>query len=159
MARGNCIVVSTDPKGKFVEGTIGAGLTVYPGMAMQIQPATDPVGGRDVWEIYAPGADGEMPKGPIIILTESLIDLPTVAYTAGLRAFGYVPLPGDELNVLLKDVAGTGDDHTKGEKLILDTGTGKFIATTGSPEEEVAILRETVTDPAADQLVWVTWQR
>ena len=81
------------------------------------------------------------------------------AYAAGDRAFGYIPLPGDELNLLLGDVSGTADDHTKGEILIIDDGTGEFIATTGSPEEEVAQLLETITDPTADTLAWCVWQR
>lgn len=161
MARGSLIVVSPFPKGHFVEGIIGAGLTPKPGTAVQLQPATALQGGRHTWELYNADADGGRPKGPIIILTEdSLQGRPmTTAYAAGERAFGYIPLPGDELNLLLGDVAGTGDDHALGEILIIDDTTGKFIATTGSPEEEVAQLLEAVTDPTTDTLCWCQWQR
>jgi hypothetical protein len=80
-------------------------------------------------------------------------------YTAGERLFLICPRAGDELNLLISNIAGTGDDHTAGEILIIDDTTGEFIATTGSPEEEVAQLQETITDPTADTLAWCTWQR
>lgn len=159
MARGSCILISPCEKGHRVEGIIGASITPKPGTAMQLQPATALVGGRHTWELYNADDDGGRPKGPIIILLEDSYRGKTVsdAYAAGDRAFGYIPVPGDELNLLLGDVTGTGDDHTKGEILIIDDGTGEFIATTGSPETEVAILLETVTDPTADTLAWCQW--
>lgn len=159
MARGNCIVVSAQPKGHHVEGIIGAGLTPKPGTILQLQSATDLVGGRHTWEIYNADADGGRPKGPFIVLCEDSLQGKTTtdAYAAGDRAFGFIPAAGDELNLLLLDIAGTGDDHTKGEMLIVDDTTGKMIATTGSPETEVAQLLETVTDPAADTLAWCEW--
>ena len=159
MARGNRIVVTAEPKGQFVQGYIAAGETPKPGTILQIQAATALKGGRHTWEIYNADADGGRPKGPFIVLLENFLmgTAATTAYAAGEFAFGYVPLPGDELNLLLANLAGTADDHTKGEMLIVDDTTGKMIATTGSPETEVAQLNETVTDPTADQLVWVTW--
>jgi hypothetical protein len=159
MARGNKIIVSANPRGVFMEGVIGAGLTPYPGIVMQIQPATALVGGRHTFEIYNADADGGRPKGPIYILLEdSLQGLPaTAAYAAGTRCFLYTPLPGEELNLMIGDVAGTADDHTKGEMLIIDDTTGEFVATTGSPETECAQLLESLTDPTADQLAWCIW--
>lgn len=159
MARGTKIVVSPFPKGHYVEGIIGAGLTPKPGTIMQLQPATALVGGRHTWELYNADADGGRPKGPIIVLTEDAYQGRTssTAYAAGDRAFGYIPLPGDELNLLVANIAGTADDHTKGEMLIIDDTTGLMIATTGSPETEVAQLLETITDPTADTLSWCQW--
>jgi len=159
MARGKCIIVSANPRGVFMEGVIGAGLTPKPGTIMQIQPATALVGGRHTFEIYNADADGGRPKGPFYVLLEDKLqgrDFET-AYAAGDRGFFYSPLPGEELNLLKGDVAGTGDDFTKGDMLIVDDTTGKVIATTGSPETEVAQVLETVTDPTADQLVWCIW--
>ncbi len=159
MARGNEIVVTADPKGQFVEGIIGAGLTPKPGTIMQLQPATALVGGRHTWELYNADAVGGRPKGPWIVLMNDYLQgkTPSDAYTAGARAFGYIPLPGDELNLLVANIAGTADDHTKGEMLIVDDTTGLLIATTGSPETEVAMLLETITDPTADTLAWCQW--
>ena len=159
MAKGSDIIVSAEPHGHMLEGIIGAGLTPKPGTIMQIQWATALVSGRWTWELYNADADGGRPKGQFIVLLPDRMrgKLATDAYAAGDRAFGYVPLPGDELNLLLLDIAGTGDDHTKGEVLIVDDTTGKLIATTGSPETEVAVLCETITDPTADTLAWCVW--
>lgn len=160
MARGNCIVISANPKGHFVEGILGAGITTaYPGMVVQQDLSVAEVGGRYTWVIYNADADGGRPKGPYIILTEDALQGKTMdtVLVAGERVFGYVPVQGDELNLMLANIAGTADDHTAGEMLIVDDTTGKFIATTGSPETEVAQLHETVTDPTADSLRHCTW--
>ena len=160
MSRGNGILVSTELKGRFVEGICGAGLTIYPGTVAQIQPATSLVTGRHTWEVYNADADGGNPKGPHILVIEDSLQgrTPSDPYTAGERMFGYIPMEGDDFNGLIKNESGTADDHTKGEILIIDDTTGKFIATTGSPEQEVAQLNETITDPTADTLAWMTWQ-
>lgn len=157
--RGNEIIVSSEPRGRRVEGIIGAGITPKPGTVMQLDISEDLQGGRHVWELYNADADGGRPKGPFIILLEDHLQGKTYAdaYAAGERCFGYIPGAGDELNLRLADIAGTGDDHTKGEMLIVDDTTGLFIATTGSPETEVAMLLETVTDPTAETLAWCVW--
>jgi hypothetical protein len=159
MARGNEIVVNADPLGRFMEGYIGAGLTPKPGTIMQLQPATALQGGRHTFELYNADADGGNPKGPWYVLLPDHLQGkgPTDAYAAGDRAFFYTPLPGDELNLLVANLAGTADDHAVGEILIVDDGTGLLIVTTGSPETEVAILLEAITDPTADTLAWCKW--
>ena len=65
----------------------------------------------------------------------------------------YTPLPGEECNVLKGDVAGTSDDFAIGDMLMLDTGTGKVIASTGSPQSQPWQCLETITDPTADVMV------
>lgn len=157
MARGNCIVVIADPKGNFLEGYIAAGQTPKPGTVMQIDPSVSLRGGRHTWTVFTRDADGDHPKGPLAILREDkkLGRTATEAYAAGDRCELYCPLPGDELNMILGDVGGTGDDHALGELLIVDSTTGKLVATTGTPECEPFLLLEAVTDPVADTLAWV----
>lgn len=159
MARGNCIVVSANPKGHFVEGILATGVTAYPGQCVQIDASVAQIGGRDTWVLYNRDADGNNPAGPHIILTEDSLQgkLATTQLVAGERVRGYVPVQGDELNLLLANLSGTADDHTAGEILMINDGDGKFIATTGTPEQEVAVLREDVTDPTADTLVYCNW--
>lgn len=159
MANGNKVIINPEPHGRFVEYIVAAGETHYPGMIVQIQAATATINGVFTGEIYNADADGGRPKGPFIVVTENDLIGKSISdsYAAGERAFGYVPLPGDELNLLLLNIAGTADDHTKGEVLIVDDTTGKLIATTGSPETEVAMLLETVTDPTADTSAWCIW--
>lgn len=159
MARGNCIVVSSYPQGRFEEGYIATGETPKPGTILQIDPTVALKGGRHTWKIYNPGTDGENPVGPIAVLREEVLRGVSIdtAYAAGDRCFLYLPEPGDELNVLVKNIAGTADDHALGEKLMVDTGTGMLIATTGSPENEPFVLLEAITDPTADTLAWVKY--
>lgn len=159
MARGSTIIVSAQPQGRFTEGYIAAGETPYPGMLLQKQSATALKGGLYTYEIYNADADGGRPKGPVYIVLEDSLQGKSVsdAYAAGEMVRLYTPEAGDELNLLILNIAGTGDDHTKGEMLIVDDTTGKFIATTGSPETEMAQLLETITDPTADTLAWCCW--
>lgn len=157
MARGNEIVVNTEPKGRFVDGTIAT--AEYPGTIVQIDPTVALVGGRHTWKKYARTANGDRPFGPLGVLREDNLQgkAATAAYAAGDRCFVYIPLIGDELNVLLADVAGTADDHSAGEQLMVQNNTGKLIAATGTPQSTPFVLLETVTDPVADQLVWVMY--
>ena len=122
--------VSTEPMGRMEEGILGAGLTVFPGMVVQrdysvalsdgTNLTTGKKSGRWTYKLYAPGADGGKPPGGYwVVLPDQLQGrLSTTAYTAGERLFLYAPLMGDELNLLLIDISGTGDTHTIGEVLI-----------------------------------------
>lgn len=161
MSKNNRIVLTPD-RGVKVEGYLQSGSTVYPGMAMQYDPTQALIGNRQAWKLAAPGSDGALPAGPVIILTEDFLQggtMTTVYGTAvGTHLFGWIPWPGCELNVLYLDIAGTADDHTAGELAIIKNNTGKFIATTGSPSYQPCMLLETITDPIADFLGWIIWR-
>lgn len=158
MARGNVILLTPDRAHK-QEGIIGSGLTPKPGTVMQNDYSQAKQGERYVWKLYDADADGGRPKSEIIILDMDKFQGrdATTAYAEGERAFGFTPLPGCRFNGLKGDVSGTGDDFAKGDILIIDDTTGKFILTTGTPETEVSVCEETVTDPTTDQLVEMTW--
>jgi len=147
--QGNRIVVSAEPRGVWLDVIVADALK--PGVMVQIKN-TAPVSGVFSVETFAPGTDGK--RRTPMILTEDFGQGGTynTTYTAGSRGKVYIPLPGELVNVRLADVSGTGDDHAIGERLIADTGTGKFLATTGSPESEPFQLLETVTDPTTDTL-------
>jgi hypothetical protein len=151
---GNEIVVSPDPKGNFAECVISG--TPKPGTCMQIKASTAADGsGRFTYEVYAPGTDG-LRRAKAILLPNHLFGKTAAeAYADGDRGFLYFPLPGDELNLRRLDVAGTGDDLVIGDRLIIDTGTGKLIKTTGSPGEEPFTCLEAVTDPTTETLIHV----
>lgn len=159
MARGNGIIVTADPKGQFEEGLVKSGETFYPGMIVQKDLSVALVGGRHTFKIYDADQDGGRPKGAFWVVTELLQALVGGVVTGAItnRAQMYCPRAGEELNLLLLNIAGTADDHAVGEVLIVDDTTGKLIATTGTPETEVAILKEAVTDPTADSLLWCEW--
>lgn len=139
----NQIVLTTPPKGNFLEGYITG--TPKPGQFVQIDAAVEPIGGRFTWEPYAPGTDGH--QRLVAILREDDLQGRTVddAYVTGSRCFMYCPIPGDMLMALIANIAGTPDSFAIGDILIIDTGTGKLIATTGSPESEPFMMMETVS--------------
>jgi hypothetical protein len=118
-------------------------------------------GGRHTYTVYNRDGDGNMPVGSYWVVTGELNLMigkaQTESYAAGERCSFYSPRAGEELNLLLANIAGTGDDHALGEILMVDDGTGKLIVTTGTPESECAQLLEAVTDPTADTLAWCQW--
>lgn len=157
MSRRNEIVVSAQFRGKKVEGIIAAGETPYPGQIVQMDPTVTLVGGRHTWKLYNRDADGDRPAGPHIVLDIDwgMGKTTSDAYAAGARAFGLIPYAGDELNVMYKNVSGTADDVVAGDLMIVDDTTGKLIVTTGGVESEPFMALENITDPTADQLLWV----
>jgi hypothetical protein len=159
MARGNCIIVTANPRGVFEEGYVATGETFYPGMIVQRDASVALRGGVHTYKVYDRAVDGDQPIGAFWVVYENgLIGRTTSdSYAAGERCFLYSPVAGEELNLLLLNISGTGDDHALNEILMVDDGTGKLIATTGSPETEVAQLLEVVTDPTADTLAWCQW--
>jgi len=151
MAKGNGIIVSAEPRGKFLEGYVSG--TPKPGTVMQIKAGVAPVGGRFTWEPYNRSADGERPQGPLAILLPDELQGKTVsdAYSDGDRCFLYVPIPGEELNVLVyAPGTGTADAQAIGDIYTVDDGTGMLIKTTGTPEIEPFVCLESVSDVTAD---------
>lgn len=156
--KNNVIQLTPDAKGRVLEGYIAAGETPKPGTIMQIDPTVALVGGRHTYKIYNRDADGNRPIGPIVVLTENFLQGKTYddAYAAGDRCFLYAPVPGDELNVRVKNLSGTGtaDDYAAGELMTVDDGTGFLIRTVGSPEIEPFVLLESSTDTTDDVPLW-----
>lgn len=161
MARGNRTVITSPPGGLHTEGIVKAGQTFFPGMIVTRDPSVALVNGRFTYKIYAESANGDQPTGGFFIVTEALNGLIgkviTDSYAPGERCSLYVPEMGEELNLLVLNLAGTADDHAIGEKMMVNTGTGKLIVTAGTPETEVAQLLEAIVDPIADTLAWCQW--
>jgi hypothetical protein len=162
MARGAKIIVTADWKGLERQGYIADGSTVLlPGTIWQRDASVALRHGEATYKIYQPGADGENPLGGYWVLLENIYlgRPPTEAWAAGDFARFYSPRNGEELNLVVANLAGTADDHALGAKLMVDHTTGKLIATTGSPEDEVAELLEAIVDPTADTLAWCEWAK
>lgn len=157
MSRGNKIVVNPDAKGAKEWGYIDG--AYKPGTVLQIDPSVALKHGKHTWTVYNRDADGNNPKGPFAILDydEYTGRDATTAYESGAFAKFYIPLPGDELNLLFLNQSGTADDVALGTIMIVDDGTGKVTPTTGTPETEVAVALEAIVDPTADQLLWCRW--
>lgn len=159
MSLGNRIVL-TPVRGYPIEGVVNTGETFYPGMIVQLDPTQATIGNRYVHALYNRSADGDRTAGPAVIVREDLSQGKTMSdsYAAGEHFFGFIPLSGCELNLLYKNVTGTADDVLAGDVFIADDGTGKFIVTTGTPQDELAMALEAVTDPTADTLVHSIWR-
>jgi len=154
MAKGNGIVVSYPERGVRFEGTITGAL--LPGTIVQIDVSEGiDTNGNFTWEAYNAAADGNQRLIAVLLPSELKGAIATAAYVNGDHCFVYVPAAGEQLNCIVGDVAGTGDDHAFGDLLIVDDGTGELVATTGTPESEPFILLEAITDPTADTLAHV----
>ncbi len=149
-ARGSKIIITTDPKGVFLEGIIAT--AEKPGTICQITSAFSN-GGRHTYGVYNPGTDGERRAIIVLLEDDNQGKVVTDAYTAGKRARFYVPQAGEELNILFHNQTGTADDVAVLDPMIVDTGTGKIHTTTGSPESEPFIALEAQVDPTADVLL------
>ena len=149
MAYGSMIIVSSEPRGRFTEGIISG--TPKPGTCMEIVPATEPVGGRFTYRVFS-GASGA--AQPVIVLLPDLLQgkLATDAYVTGTRGFLYAPANGEELNMLVADIAGTADNHAIGDVLMIQTATGKLIIDSSGARKPFICL-ETATAPTADALL------
>lgn len=153
-ARTDNTILLTNGNGRpIVEGIVSG--TPKPGTIMQIKAATEPVNGKFTFEVYNRAADGDRPQGPHYILLEDNLQGKEVtdAYVTGTRCFLHALQPGDEVLALVANIAGTGDSFAIGDLLIVDDGTGKLIATTGSPECEPFMVAETMAALTADDLV------
>ena len=150
--RGERIVISADPQGKFLDGIVYG--TPKPGTVMQVRASAgiDEATGRPTFEVFNRDFDGQ--HGIMAVLCENDMegDRATVAYATGTLCQLYVPIAGEELNMLVKDVSGTADDHSLGAMMMVDDGTGMLVTAYGSAESEPFQLLEALTDITEDTL-------
>lgn len=125
MAISKDTIVLKSKAGTQIEGTLAASQTPKPGQAISIKS-------DGLYEAWNGAANGEIDE--VIILQEdaNLGKLATAAYAASSPFYAWIPLPGDEINVLVT----AGETVVIGSKLIITDVTGKFIVTTGVPEME-----------------------
>ncbi len=153
MAKGNRIVLSPDPQGIKLEGTLTT--ACKPGQVMEVDPLVlSMTNGRPNYRIYQSGTDGKRAMMVVANVNMFTGGLATDAYAAGDHGYFYVPQAGEEMNMLLGDITGTGDPHTYRDILIVQSSTGKLITTTGSPTSEPFILLETLAALTTDTLAW-----
>ena len=166
MAKGNDIVVNgMFGKGRYTPYYNGTGGDLYPGTICQVDTSVALRAGVNTVVVYDRDADGDHPKGDLILVTHEMQKmvgkLATDAIGTGEIFQGYSPQAGDDVNLLLAD-ANTGttqEDIAAGTILMVDDGTGKLIATTGSPEEEVAVTMEAQNNMSAAALTWCRWAK
>lgn len=153
MAKGNKIVVSSNPKGVFQDVIISG--TPKPGTVMQIKAATEPVEGMFTMEVFNQAGDGTHAETAVLVEDDKQGKTATQAYVDGTVGQVYFPAHGEELNMLFQNQSGTADDIAIGDRFEVDDGTGLMIAEATGTAKFKAL--ETVTDPTADQLVWMKY--
>lgn len=135
MALGNQIIISAEPKGVRISGKVTG--TPKPGTVMQIDVSEAVEGGRFTWEAYNKGANGDAAIIAVLLEDYHQGKLATDAYVAGDRCELYIPANGEELNMLVDDVSGTGSDaFVLGDTLMVQDGTGRLIAVVGTPQSQ-----------------------
>lgn len=155
MAKGNAIIVSSEPKGVYLDGILSG--TPKPGTCMELM-STAEVAGAGTWRVYQPGTDGNQRLVAVLLENYLLGGLNSAAFATGDRIMIYCPLPGEEMNCIFGDVSGTGtgSDITRGAPLIIDSGTGELVnSVAASVESEPFMSMETVSDLTADYLLHV----
>ena len=153
MAKGSLILINgSDPSGRFRSGIISG--TPKPGQQMQIKAGVEPVQGLFTFEAVSSASPSQTPF--ILLEDDNQGCVATLAYVAGTVGRMYTPLPGDELNLLFANVAGTGDTFAIGSKAVVNS-VGKFVADTGTPYHKVTVEETVSTALTADALVACTW--
>lgn len=169
MAYGNnAVIVTAEPQGIFKEGLISG--TPKPGVVVEIKSISS---GVITWEAAGTTAANSTFSGmaadgnriPIAILLSSFDhetalngggkNDATTAYADGESCAVYYPQMGEEFNMWVQDISGTGSDQDFViglSKLMVDDGTGKLCMSSGTPESEPFIILETKADLAADYL-------
>jgi hypothetical protein len=144
--KGNCIVVSDKPRGRFLEGIITD--TSLPGTIMEVVPGVATQGGKFSYRASTRAAGKD--RLLAVLREDDLQGFPaTQAYVANTRCFLYVPTPGEEVNVLtVVPGTGTGLVTTIGSYYECD-GTGKATLETGSPQSTPWLCLEAAHDVAA----------
>jgi len=144
----NTILLSGAPAGRFVEGVLDASSGLKPGHCVSVKAATEDVGGRPTFVAYA-GTTGHRTTVMVLLEQEMIGYTCEDAISDGQKVRAYCPIPGDELLVRISATGtGTGDSVAIADKLVLANG-GTLIATTGTPEMEPFIVRETISDVVA----------
>lgn len=162
--KGTRILVTSKPRGVFEDVYLVSGQTPKPGTVMEIDAAVEPVGGLFTYQVYGTTAydsgqyvenDGDRKAIGILLEYDQEGGTYSRAYdTAGELTRIYWPAMGEQFNMLVEDVAGTGDDFAIGEEMMVDDGTGKLLTADADAQAHPFTSLETVTDPAADHLIW-----
>ena len=156
--KGVRIIVTSQPRGVY-EDIVVTG-TPTPGTCMEITPATEPIAGVFNYSVYGTtaassgqyvAADGDKKAIAILLEDDAQAKIYSDAYVTGTRGRVYYPVMGEQFNMLLEDVSGTGDTFVIGEELMVDNGTGKLLTADDNAEAHPFTLLETVaTAPTGD---------
>ncbi len=158
MALGNKIVLTPEPRGRYIEYVISGNL--LPGTIVQVATTARDAGNRLTVQAYDKAGTGKPGLIGVLDYDKQQGKLNTDAYVSGKRGLVYFPLPGDELNCIIADLSGTSatSDFSIGDPLTVQDGTGYLLdAIVGTTQYLFAPfeLQETIVDLAANYLAHV----
>ena len=142
MARShNRIVLSGSPYGAFGENNAGAALS--PGMIIELQAD------GDVNPMVS--AIGEAVKGEVLVAVEDALQGKSIddAYASGSKVQWYRPLPGDEINVLVKD----GETIAIADDLVVEASSGLLVEAAGTEARYMFKALEALSPSGANGFV------
>lgn len=153
--RGSKILINANSRGRRDEGTITD--TSKPGTHMEIVPATAMIAGRFSYRACSAAAGA---KGPRIVLLENWVvgKIYSDAYAANERCFLYWPEVGDELNLILGDVAGTGDAAIAIGDVYGVNNDGKLKRNSSYTSTPYQAQEAVAAGLTADYLLWVAYR-
>ncbi|KKN70643.1 hypothetical protein LCGC14_0429160 [marine sediment metagenome] len=159
--KGTRILVTSKPRGVFEDVYVVG--TPKPGTIMEIEPTTAEVGGLFHYAVYGTQAassgqyvsnDGDRKAIAILLEYDQQGGIYSRSYVDDELGRIYWPVMGEQFNILVEDVAGTGDDFAIGEEMMVDDGTGKLLTADSNAEAHPFTALEVVTDPTADHWIW-----
>ena len=160
--KGTRILITSKPRGVFEDVYVNG--TPKPGTVMEIDAAIEPIGGVFQYQAYGVTAassgqyvtnDGDRKDIPVLLERDQDGGIYSDAYVSGEMGRVYWPAMGEQVNMLIKDVSGTGDTFTIGEELMVEDGSGKLLTADSDAEAHPFTLLETIaTAPTADHVRW-----
>lgn len=159
--KGTRIQVTSKPRGTFEQVYITG--TPKPGVVMEITPSTAHIGGVFNYGVYGTTAhssghyvenDGDRKAIAILFEKDHEGGIYSDSYVAGNLGWIYWPVMGEQFNMIVEDVAGTGDDNIIGEEMMVDDGTGKLLTADSNAQVHPFTLLEATTNPLADAWLW-----
>lgn len=147
------IIVQSNPRGIKGEGVADAGFAPKPGQLVELKPNTAAdANGRYTYR--APNVANDGDPITLVVVTEDHLQGKgkTDAYDAGAPFFWYIPAPGELMQILLQNQSGTADSFGVGSKVMLDDGTGLFIAVDSDARQVPFEIMEAVAGMTTDTL-------
>lgn len=143
----NRIVLESQPRGRFFEGTLTTGITPLPGTCIKRATAAD------TWGVGCGASDGT--HGLVAVLVEDDLQGRTSsdAYVDSAHFFAYIPAQGERMNMLVANPSGTSDHFTQGDLMMIQATTGKLIANSAGTMVPFIILDTQASFLAADTLI------
>lgn len=143
----NRIVLESQPRGRFFEGTLKTGTTPLPGTCIKRDTATE------TWLPGCGASDGT--HGLVAVLKEDDLQGRTSAdaYADSAHFYGYMPANGERMNMLVLNPSGTSDHFTQGDLMMIQAASGKLIANSAGTMVPFVIIDTQPSFLAADTLI------